>query len=197
MKFGAVILCGGKSRRMGTDKARLTINGVPFLERIAFELREFEELLISVDSIENHPQTVYPSVVDLYPNCGPLGGIHAALSACESDALLALSCDLPLFSHELGEYLCLQLSPDADAVVPITSDGRLHPLCAVYRKTALPVFEQQLKTGNFRMRDAIADLNVVYLPMAQTPCSEKWLENVNTLNEYIALREDKANDKSN
>jgi len=193
MKFGAVILCGGKSRRMGTDKARLTIDGVPFLERIAFELREFEELLISVDSFENHPRTAYPSVADIYPNCGPMGGIHAALRTSESDALLVLSCDLPLYSHELGEYLCRQLSPDADTVVPTTSDGRLHPLCAVYRKTALPVFEQQLKTGNFRMRDALARLHAVYVPIDRTPCSEKWLENVNTQNEYRTLREDKSN----
>ncbi len=187
MKFGAVILYGGKSRRMGTDKAMLPLDGLPFLERLAFELSGFNELLISVDSLETHPQIKLPAVADIYPSCGPMGGIHAALYTCKADALLALSCDLPLFRRGLGEYLCSKLSPDADAVVPITSDGRVHPLCAVYRKTALPIFEQHLNSDNFRMRDALTELQVVYVPMNDTSYSEKCLQNVNTPAEYDAL----------
>ena len=187
MKFGAVILCGGKSRRMGTDKAMLTLDGLPFLEHISHDLSGFNELLISLDSTENHPQIKLPAIADIYPNCGPMGGIHTALSCCRSDALLTLSCDLPLFRRGLGEYLCSLFTTDMDAVVPKTSDGRVHPLCAVYGKTALPVFERLLNSGNFRMRDALADLRVKYVSINDSPYSEKCLQNVNTPAEYEAL----------
>ena len=187
MKFGAVILCGGKSRRMGTDKAMLTLNGLPFIERLAGELSDFNELFISVDSTDNHPQTGLPAIADIYPNCGPMGGLHAALSLCKADALLVLSCDMPLFRREFGEYLFSELTPDADAVVPRTSDGRVHPLCAVYRKTALPIFESLLDSGNFRMRDALANLLVKYVSIKDSSYYEKCLQNVNTPAEYEAL----------
>jgi molybdopterin-guanine dinucleotide biosynthesis protein A len=187
MKFGAVILCGGKSLRMGTDKALLTLDGLPFLERLSCELSEFDELLISVDSTDNHPPIKLTSIADIYPNCGPMGGLCTALSVCKSDALIVLSCDMPLFRRDFGEYLCGEFTPDADAVVPLTSDGRVHPLCAVYGKTALPIFERLLASGNFRMRDALAGLRVKYVSIKDSPYSEMCLKNVNTPAEYEAL----------
>lgn len=185
MKFGAVILCGGKSRRMGRDKAELIIEDRTFLEHIIGELKGFEELILSVDSMEKEMK--YTAVTDVYPNCGPMGGIHAALSACDSDALLVVPCDLPLFRRELGEYLCTMLTEDTDAVIPVTSDGRIHPLCAVYRKRTFSVFERYLKAGNYKILNAYNDMRIKYLPMDQTPCSEKWLQNINTPQEYDAL----------
>ncbi|MFB0919709.1 MAG: molybdenum cofactor guanylyltransferase, partial [Oscillospiraceae bacterium] len=187
MKFGAVILYGGKSRRMGRDKAELVIEGRTFLEHIAEELKDYKELLLSVDSLEKCPDTKYTAVTDIYPDCGPMGGIHAALSACYSDALLVVSCDMPLFRSELGNYLCSQLTEDADAVVPVTSDGRIHPLCAIYRKRVSPVFEKHLKNKSYKILDAYRDFKVKFIPMDRTPCSEKWLKNINTPQEYDAL----------
>lgn len=187
MNIGAVILCGGKSRRMGSDKAMLTFDGLPFLERLLHELSDFDELLISVDSPENHSQIKLPTITDIYPDCGPMGGLHAALNSCKAEALLTLSCDMPLFRRELAEYLCAELAPDADAVVPLTSDGRMHPLCAVYRKSTVPIFETLLRSGNFRMRDALKKLSVRYVTISDTPYSEKYLQNVNTPAEFDAL----------
>ncbi|PKM73957.1 MAG: hypothetical protein CVU91_02610 [Firmicutes bacterium HGW-Firmicutes-16] len=187
MKYGAVILYGGKSRRMGRDKAELIIEGQTFLEHIAGELENFEELILSLDNLEKYPEIKHTAVTDIYPDCGPMGGIHAALSACDSDALLVVSCDLPLFKGELGEYLCAQLDEEIDAVVPVTSDGRMHPLCAVYRKTASQVFEKYLIAENYKILNAYKDMRVKYIPMDHTPCSGKWLQNINTPQEYDAL----------
>ncbi len=187
MKFGAVILYGGKSRRMGRDKAELIIENQTFLEHISAELKNFDELLLSVDSLDKSPDSKYTAVTDIYADCGPMGGIYAALSACNSDALLVVSCDLPLFREELGNYLCSQLTEDADAVVPVTSDGRMHPLCAVYLKSVAPVFEKHLKSNSYKILDAYRDMNVKYIAMDRTPCSEKWLQNINTPQEYDAL----------
>ncbi len=187
MKYGAVILYGGKSRRMGRDKAELKIDGKTFFEHIAGELKSFEELILSLDSLEKYPEMKYTAVTDVYPDCGPMGGIHAALTKCDSDALLVVSCDLPLFRSELGDYLVKQLTGETDAVVPVTSDGRIHPLCAVYRKQTVSVFEKHLKIGSYKILDAYKDMRVKYIPMDRTPCSEKWLRNINTPQEYDAL----------
>ncbi|MEA4895671.1 MAG: molybdenum cofactor guanylyltransferase [Oscillospiraceae bacterium] len=187
MKFGAVILDGGKSRRMGRDKAELMIAGKTFLEHIAGELGDFEELMISVNSTEKYPHTKYKIVTDIYTDCGPMSGIHAALSVCDSDVLLVVSCDLPLFRSELGIYLREQLSADLDAVVPVTSDGRIHPLCAVYHKRTVPIFKKYLDAGNYKILEAFKSMRVKFIPLDRTPCSEKWLQNVNTPEEYEAL----------
>ena len=187
MKFGAVILYGGKSRRMGRDKAELIIEDRTFLEHIAGELEGFEELILSLDSLEKYPEIKCKPVTDIYSDCGPMGGIHAALSACSSDALLVVSCDLPLFRGELGEYLCTSLDENTDAVVPVTSDGRIHPLCAVYRKTTVQVFEKYLKAENYKILNAYKDMKVKYVLMGRTHCNEKWLQNINTPEEYDAL----------
>jgi len=97
MKFEAVILCGGKSRRMGRDKAQLPWRGRTFLTHLLEELSEYEELLSSADHTFVSDAVPHCVVADIHPGCGPMGGIHAALCFCQSDALLALSCDLPLF----------------------------------------------------------------------------------------------------
>ena len=187
MKFGAVILYGGKSRRMGRDKAELIIEDRTFLEHIAGELENFEELILSLDSAEKIPTIKCTVVTDVYSGCGPMGGIHSALSTCNSDALLVVSCDLPLFNSELGQYLCTQLNDNTDAVIPVTSDGRIHPLCAVYRKTTAQVFEKYLMVGNYKILNAYKDMRVKYVPMDRTPCNEKWLKNINTPEQYDAL----------
>lgn len=88
MNFGAVILCGGKSSRMGTDKALLTIGGKTFLEHICIELSEFDELIISYGSLHKYAEIKYPVVTDIYTGCGPMGGfIRRSLSVSRTHSL--------------------------------------------------------------------------------------------------------------
>lgn len=182
MKIGAVVLCGGKSRRMGQEKARLTLGGETFLERILGQLDGFDEILISVNGMETKPFLQYPSVADIYPRCGPMGGLHAALSFCRSDALLAVSCDMPFFHRDLARMLCNSVEPGIDAVAPLSADGLCQPLCAVYRKHLWPIFQQQLERGSYKLQDALKSMRVrnVYV----TGRLEHYLENINTPEEY-------------
>ena len=189
MQFGAVILCGGKNSRMGRDKAELEIGGRTFLDQIAGELSGFDELIISLDSFEKYPKIKYTAITDIYRDCGPMGGIHSALSVCESDALLVVPCDMPLFRRELGECLCSLLTPDADIVVPITSDGHIHTLCAVYRKQVALVFERYLQRGMYKILEPFKELRMKYISLDGTQFSEKLLKNINTPEEYKALCE--------
>ena len=185
---GAVILAGGESRRMGTDKAALTLDGQRFLDRIAGELSGYPERLVSVRRGDCAPACPgFTAVADWFPGCGPLGGLHAALSVCRSDYLLAVACDMPLFRREAGEFLTLFLSPAVDACVPVDRRGRVHPLCAVYGKSALPVLEAQLRAGDYRLTAALDRLRVKYVPLGHSAYGDETVTNVNTRAEYLAL----------
>lgn len=167
----AVILAGGKSSRMGRDKASLTLGHKTFLQRIAAELDAcgFQEKYVSLGSgsrygmheeenstgtgekTEIHIPVGWTAVRDRYRDCGPLGGIHAALSACRAEWALFVSCDTPLYRRELAELLISKI-PGPQLLIPVTPDGRWHMTCALWRRTLLPEVEAQLKSGDYRLR---------------------------------------------
>ena len=108
----AVILAGGKSSRMGRDKAALMLGDETFLQRIAAELDAcgFQEKYVSLgtgtaEKTEIRIPGGWTVIRDRYRDCGPLGGIHAALSACRAEWALFVSCDTPLYRRELAELL--------------------------------------------------------------------------------------------
>lgn len=182
--FGAALFAGGKSRRMGKDKAELRYEGKTFLHHVAEEMDGFTEKLLSVDDASRYASlSSWEHVEDPSENCGPLGGLCAVLKHCHSDALLVATCDLPRYRAELGSWLCEQLAEPYDAVVPMTEDG-IHPLCAVYRKRCLEAFLQQLEAGDYRIRHALDTLRVNYVPAGEKAAM---LANINTPEEYQAL----------
>ena len=164
----AVILAGGKSSRMGRDKASLTLGHETFLQRIAAELDAcgFQEKYVSLgtgEKTEIHIPVGWTAVRDRYRDCGPLGGIHAALSACRAEWALFVSCDTPLYRRELAELLISKIPglseipgtsevSGTQLVIPVTPDGRWHMTCALWRRTLLPEVEAQLISGDHRLR---------------------------------------------
>lgn len=128
--FQAFILTGGASRRMGTDKSQLRIEQETFTELIAAVLLKITD---SITIVGRAPEEFrFPSVSDVYPKWGALGGLHAALTACEREWAIIVACDLPFVSAELFSYLA-EKRLDHEAVVPIQPDDRPQPLAALYR----------------------------------------------------------------
>ena len=126
----AFILAGGASSRMGTDKSQLLIDRQTFTDRISETLLKLTDSVILVG--RQLDTSVLPSVPDVYPKWGALGGLHAALTACKRDWTIVAACDLPFVSAELFLSLA-SLRLDHEAVVPIQPDGRPQPLAALYR----------------------------------------------------------------
>lgn len=153
-QFSGFVLAGGKSSRMKTDKAFLKIGGEMFLERAAGALAPN---CVEVKIVINENQTEkfrlnfssFDFVFDIFPTRGALGGIHAALKNSNTDWAIILACDLPLVTMDAIEKLmqiALNSPEDISAVVPKQSDGRVQPLCAVYRASrCLPKIEEILK----------------------------------------------------
>ena len=173
------ILAGGQSRRMGTDKSRLKIENETFTERI------YKTLLELTDTI-----TVVRAEQDIYPNWGALGGLHAALSACDSEWAVVVACDLPFVTAELFKHLA-SLRTDHDAVVPLQSDGRPQPLAAFYRTQPCRARATELiETGHRRPLDLLELVNTRWVPFTELTNldqAEKFFVNINTPDDYDAV----------
>ena len=123
------ILAGGQSRRMGTDKSRLTIGGQSFVERIA---KELAAVTTSQKRGRRFRGCSLETVPDVYPAWGALGGVHGALAACSAPWALIVACDFPFVTSQLFARLA-SLRANFEAVAPIQHDGIPQPLCALYK----------------------------------------------------------------
>ena len=161
-----VILAGGKSKRMGVNKALLDINGRKNIERIKLQLSQVTKKMIV---ITNTP-SVYdflnlPLVEDAFKDKGPLAGIHSGLMASTTEWNLFIACDLPFFTPEIANFYIELLKNDdrtkeADAIVPYIQ-GRKNPLVAMYNKRIVPIVESNLKNDKLVIATVLDELNVV------------------------------------
>lgn len=182
MHIGCVILAGGKSSRMGQDKAMLTLNGKTFMDYICETCAEFEEKLIARGNQKEISQKDWRTISDIYMERGPIGGLHSALSVCQSDALFCISCDSPFVTSSLVEKLCKEMDDMTDAVVVMEENGRMHPLCAVYQKNVASILEEQICNGNNRMMEALRHIQVKYVNISNATVHQ--LSNINTQEAY-------------
>jgi len=120
--------------------------------------------------------------------CGPLGGLHAALTAARSDVVLLVACDMPYLSAPFAEYL-LSLAGDADVVVPQSERG-YHPLCAVYTRACLGPAAAQLADRRLKMRELVDRMRTRVVPVEDIRRfgdPTRLLANVNTPADYADL----------
>ena len=146
----AFILAGGKSTRMGTDKAFVMLEGRTLLARML----ELARSVCADVKIVGDPAkfaAFAPVVEDVFPGCGPLGGIHAALRSSQTELNLMLAVDMPFVSAAFLAFLVTR-SRDSDAMVTLvhTSDG-LQPLCAVYLRDFADSAEKALRAGLYKI----------------------------------------------
>ncbi len=151
-----VILAGGKSSRMGANKALLTIGGQNLVQRLLARLERLcNRLVLVANDPDSYRGLEVPVVRDVFPGNGPLAGIHAGLSASTTPYCLVVACDMPYASVDLGGYMARQ-APGYDVVVP-AHQGGLEPLHAVYSRSCLPHIEARLTAGGQR------DLRIISL----------------------------------
>lgn len=177
---GAILMAGGKSRRMGRDKAYLPVGDLPLIEHVYRQLRpHFRQVLISAATADGYGFLGAPVIVDPVSGDGPLRGIATALAASDHDTNLVMACDIPAVDVGLLRHM-LRLAPGCDCVVPRTAGGHCEPLFAVYRKSALGAIEQVLRSGDRRIRDVYDLCDTRYVDL--DPGRE--FANLNTLDQY-------------
>lgn len=174
------VLTGGASTRMGRDKARLELGGVPCATRVARVLAPLcaELLLVGGDPPESAPGRRVPDPPG--PACA-LRGLRAALEASGAGRVLVVATDLPLVTPDL--LLALLAWPEADAVVPRSAEGP-HPLCALYRRDAvLPAARGLLAEGRLKLQAVLDAVDTAWLEPADLACVDPdglALSNLNT-----------------
>ncbi|WP_458413666.1 molybdenum cofactor guanylyltransferase [Schinkia sp. CFF1] len=162
----AIILAGGKSSRMGTNKALLPVAGKANIELIKEELTPyFSNILLITNDFQAYEFLGVPMVKDEYIGMGPLAGIHSGLKNSKTDKNFFVACDMPFVSGKLAKHL-VGLSDQYEAVVPII-DGKLHPLFSVFHKSVLLKVEQCLLEERLRIRDLLDDIEVLFVSEAE------------------------------
>ncbi len=186
------VLAGGRSSRMGNDKALLQYAGQPLIVH-AVNLLRSAGLEAHIVGARPDLAAYAPVIEDLHPDCGPLGGIEAALAASTSEWNVFLPVDLPLLPSAFVRYLMERALITGSAATIPTLAGRPEPLCAVYRRDLLPAIQAALESGNYKvmrcMQDAAAaeiDLFGVEAVAAARydwpldPRLHLWFQNLNT-----------------
>jgi molybdopterin-guanine dinucleotide biosynthesis protein A len=188
------VLAGGKSRRMGEDKALLPFGGCPLGAWVAERVRQVCGEVAVVGDPAKYAAWGFPVARDIFADCGPLGGIHAALSHSEADLNLVVGCDMPYVTPEFMERL-LRIAGEAqaDAVVPVSAEYGYEPLCAVYKPSCLARMERALQAGRRRISEVFSELELRTVPPAEWQPYDpqrRLFQNLNTREDYEqALRE--------
>lgn len=159
--FNGFVLAGGKSKRMGTDKAFLSFREKPMLQHMLGFLTPFcHEVFISGNNPEFDSFNV-KVIPDQFSNCGPLGGLYATLSYSDTDWNLITGVDTPLLEKELI-YLLVSNLGNADCVVPTHQSG-VEPLVAFYHRNCLPIIEESIHSGDFKLNNLLPKLKTHYV----------------------------------
>ncbi len=164
----AFILAGGKSRRMGADKAYLNINGDYFLDHIINLLSKLFLRISIVGRKYKHPK-IHTSVTDIIKNIGPIGGIYTALKISKTEKLFIIGLDYPLINMKIIKIIIdiskSHYNKNYQAFVPEYM-GKIHPLIAVYSKSAIEHIINQINNNDYKITNLINKIRTFYIDFA-------------------------------
>ena len=189
-EVAAFILAGGKSTRMGADKAFVEFEGRTLLAR-SLEVARSVTPDVRIVGEAGKFAPFAPVVEDVFRGCGPLGGIHAALPVSAAELNLVLAVDLPFVSWAFLRYLIGRAQNAPDAVVVVPRAGGWQPLCAVYRRAFVGVAEEALKAGRYKIDalfDEVETLAIEEEELGEAGFSTRIFRNLNTREELEAAR---------
>lgn len=149
MSVSAAIMAGGKSKRMGQDKAWIELDGEPLIKRVADVLAQVADEVIVVANDPRYASLGLRVVKDRYPHGGALGGIATGVAAAAHDTVLVAACDMPFLSADLWRLLIGHIGA-ADVVIPRIG-GEYETLHALYTKACLPHMARALAENRLRV----------------------------------------------
>ena len=204
--LSAIILAGGRSRRMGQNKIWLPFQGRPLIEHVALSVTPLaSEVIISTDAREPFADLItrlpLPTRValDRYRDAGPLAGLHAGLQAAQNDLVLMVAADMPFLNLTLIRQFVL-MAQGYDVTVPLvftphTENPLPEPLHALYRRSCLPAIEARLQAKQRRMISFFPDVRTRYVTPAEIAGIDpnfRSFTNLNTPDEWAAASQGDA-----
>ena len=190
MSVTAAIMAGGKSKRMGQDKAWIELDGEPIIRRVANVLAQVADEVIVVANDPRYAALGLRVVADRFPDGGALGGIATGVSAATHDRVLVAACDMPFLSAEVWRVL-LDHRYEADVVIPRIG-GEYETFHALYTKACVAPMERALSAGKMRVISFFDEVRVQAIDERELRVADPTLRsftNVNTPEELAtALR---------
>ncbi len=189
-----IILCGGKSSRMKTNKALLRLGNMPIIEIMLKKMKQnFDHLILSSNSPELFSYLNVPIVKDIYLNRGPLAGIHSSLSSSSTEKNFIISCDTPLITDDIIKYLS-GYPTNKKIILPVLN-GRVQQLCGIYLKEIINIAEEILIEAETKskVKGSIFDLlerveaEIVDVSSFSSPGADVFL-NMNTPEDYELIK---------
>ncbi len=186
VKPGGIILLGGKSQRMGTDKYLLPFFNLTLIERL---IRELEKETAEVILISNEPEKLHflsnKKYKDIHRVTCALSGLHAGLTHSPYEYNFVLACDLPLFDTRAVPYFSNQMRSGVQAVVPLTTKG-YEPLCALYSKNCLTEIDRMFAEKNYAIHGLLDRIGLETIDSSQIEAitHPDIFYNMNTPEEY-------------
>jgi molybdopterin-guanine dinucleotide biosynthesis protein A len=166
MEVTGIILAGGKSSRMGTDKGLQELCGKPLMQYAIEVLSGLCSTILISSSSQVYKSFGYKVIADVFPGIGPMGGIYSALKQSETEANLVLSCDLPFVSTKLMSYI-LNHSKGYKVAVPWLGDQHYEPLCGFYHLSILEQISQYIQNNNYKLPDLFEEININRLVISE------------------------------
>jgi molybdopterin-guanine dinucleotide biosynthesis protein A len=182
-----IILAGGKSSRIGSDKGFLLLENKPFIQHIIDAMQPLVNDIIIVSNNTDYDIFKLKRVNDLIENAGPLAGIYSGLHYSTTENNLVLSCDVPLINTQTLKKLTEHINKNTD-IIQLESKGKTMPLIAMYKKHCEAVFFDLLQQGERRLRVAVNHFKVKTIVLSTT--LEKFTKNINTLNHLNEITND-------
>lgn len=190
MEIGALVLTGGKSRRMnGNNKAFLRFGNKTFIEIITEQLTYFRNIYISVDYKEKYKNLNFTLLEDMHKDIGPMGGIYSVLKSINEEYIFVTACDMPKITKEFIEFMCNSIAEeDTQCVVTQDEEGRIYPLGGIYSKKMIYTIEDMIKEEDYKLLNLISRVKSKIIPLCETKFNKDILENINNLDEYNKLK---------
>jgi len=192
------VLVGGKSSRMGTNKALLSLNGSTLVERTKAIVAEVCEKVFLLGSRQLYAG-FGECYEDIYPECGPLGGIHVALVNSPTPYSLITSVDTPFLSAEFLRYMVERAVNSSAMVTAPRVGGVVQPVCAVFSCNFLPVAEAALKAGKYKVEPLFPREQTLVLTEAEVKrfaLPAEMFENLNTPEDFERARKRASGQKT-
>jgi molybdopterin-guanine dinucleotide biosynthesis protein A len=189
MRTAGFVLVGGKSTRMGQDKALLLWRSRRLVENVAATVAAVTGTVTLVGRPEHYKSLSIPCLADSRHELGPLAGIEAALEAGQAEWNLIAGCDMPDISVDILHCLLDKARQTcASCVAARDITGQIHPLCAVYHARCLPAIKRSLDEGRLKLMNVLEDLQAEYVPVPIR------LININTPEDWLHWRQLSSNE---
>jgi len=184
-----IILAGGKSSRMGTNKALLKINGITIIEHIFKVISSLTQNIIISSNSDEYNFLRCQILHDEIENIGPAGGIYTCLKNSKTVKNIILSCDTPFINADLIKYI-IESSEDYDSTIPICNDF-VEPLAGIYSKNIINIIENEIGKNNFSIFKIIKKSNYKLLEINEKLnfYNKNMFLNINNLNDYNNIKQ--------